>query len=132
MNPWGKLRRCLFGVQEREVTFSRRGFQSNDDSVRQRLEKVALAFLFGYHHGLEVDDEDDLAVRLQEADRDFQGYAYEGAAMAMALRDMVTPGPSRRFDRFIEGPAEPHIYMAHIGYALDDRSRFRNRSHRRI
>ena len=44
-----------------------------------------------------------------------RGFAYEGAAMALALLDHVLPWRRNRLARFIRGPARDHIYMAHVG-----------------
>jgi hypothetical protein len=44
-----------------------------------------------------------------------QGFAYEGAAMALALLDRLTPWKRDRWRRFRDGPGEPHVYMLHVG-----------------
>ena len=46
---------------------------------------------------------------------DFRGFAYEGAAMALALLDRITPWNRSRVAGFLAGPGEPHTYMVHVG-----------------
>jgi hypothetical protein len=46
---------------------------------------------------------------------EWQGFAFEGAAMGLALLDAVTPWRRDRLASFIAGPADPHFYIAHVG-----------------
>jgi hypothetical protein len=44
------------------------------------------------------------------------GFAYEGAAMALALLDLITPWNRSRLRRLLESPAgDAHLYMLYIG-----------------
>jgi hypothetical protein len=46
---------------------------------------------------------------------ELQGFAYEGAAMALTLLDFLSPWNRNRFKRFVEGAGSHHIYMVHVG-----------------
>jgi len=114
MSLAGKLRRTLFGISEREALFSRRGFPAQTDA-RPYLEKIGATFILGYNGALARMSNGSLVETLSRVDREMSGFAYEGAAMAMALLDMLTPWNRRRLDGFLSGPGEKHYYMVHIG-----------------
>jgi hypothetical protein len=46
---------------------------------------------------------------------ELQGFAFEGAGMALALLDRVTPWQRTRLPVFLRGPGAPHAYMVTIG-----------------
>lgn len=112
----GTFSRRLLGISPRETTFARRGFRCDSAAVRERLEQVGRCFLAGYLRGLETPRCDALAVRLEaEVERDFRGFAYEGAAMAYALLDILTPWRRHRLRDLLEGPGDAHVYVVHVG-----------------
>src|SRR5690349_3300075 len=115
IRPSRRVCRCLFGLSPEEATFARRGFYVGDSGARQHLEHIGQTFLVGYHLGLEVDALDRLALRLNTVDAEFRGFAFEGAAMALALLDILTPWRRDRWPVFVGGPAAAHIYMVHVG-----------------
>ena len=86
----GRLLRRLLGIHPAEATFARRGFAASSPVVRDRLERVGFTFLDGYHAALESEG-DELAARLDMTEPVFRGFGYEGAAMALALLDQLTP-----------------------------------------
>ena len=104
----------LFKIDVREAEFARRGFHCPRPDVRERLEHVGQTFLRGYHAALQEDNEQNLASRLSAVETEFQGFAYEGAAMALALLDGFSPW-RKRFHHFLGGAGKPHIYMLHVG-----------------
>jgi hypothetical protein len=109
------LRGQLFGIDPVEVTFARRGFADSDPAVVERLERVALHFVHGYHAALEDAEPASLAERLGAFEADLVGFAYEGAGMALELRDRLDPLRRDRLARFLAGPGDAHAYMVHIG-----------------
>ena len=113
----GQARRRFLGLSPAEASFARRGFcaERNGDA-RQRLEQIGITFLSGYHAALEETGFVPLARRLATVDTDLQGFAFEGAAMGLALLDCFTPWRKDRWRTFTEGLAEPHIYMMHVGF----------------
>jgi len=104
----------LLSINGREVTFARRGFSSSNPEVRNRLEHVGTIFLVGYHAALQERESEALRARLEQVALDVRGFAYEGAAMAIALLDAITRGSSRLAE-FMAGPGKQHIYMLHVG-----------------
>jgi hypothetical protein len=111
----GKLSKLVFGISPEEATFSRRGFSSGDEGVRLRLERVGETFLGGYHAALEADDDESLARRLSAFEAETRGFAFEGAAMGLALIDFLRPRGRKRLGPFLEGPGSAHAYMMHVG-----------------
>jgi len=113
--PLRKLaNRLLFGIGEREARFDRRGFPAPGGEKQRRLEDIGRAFVCGYREALEADGVGPLASRLDRTPPSHRGFAYEGAAMGLALTDLLWR--EQRFRRFLHGPAAPHRYMAHVGY----------------
>jgi hypothetical protein len=111
----GALRRRLFGLSLDEVTFTRRGFHESSRGARERLEQSGRAFLQGYHAALEEDELQVLALRLNAISPELRGFAFEGAAMGLALLDYLTPWRTNRWQCFARDPGNPHIYMVHVG-----------------
>lgn len=110
------VRRALFGIDPADTSFARRGFHGEAGPLRDRLERVGRTFVQGYHAALAEVQAAPLAERIDaEVERDFRGFAYEGAGMALALLDTLIPGRRDRLDRFLAGPAAPHTYIVHVG-----------------
>ena len=111
-----RLRTKAFSIPADEATFQKRGFYASTPEVQKHLEKVGQNFLFGYHAALDDEPVEDLAGRLCQTDHDFQGFAFEGAAMALSFLDRFSLGRSRRrIGEFLRGPGAPHVYMIHVG-----------------
>jgi enediyne biosynthesis protein E3 len=111
----GPLRRRLFGIPAREIAIERRGFHCGAPAMRQRLEQIGQTFASGYHAALEEDDLEVLVPRLNSFEPDLQGFAYEGAAMGLALLDWLTPWRRERVRSFLHGAGGAHAYMVHVG-----------------
>ena len=110
------MKRTLFGISPAETSFTRRGFRGDFTAVRERLEGVGGSFVAGYHAGLEESAPEIIAARIDaELDREFRGFAYEGAGMALALLDRLTPWRRDRLARFLAGPGDDHTYIIHVG-----------------
>jgi hypothetical protein len=93
----------------------RRGFRGCEPEARGRLEEVGKSFLRGYLAALEEDALEALILRLSATEADLRGFAYEGAAMGLALLDLLMPWSTNRLGSFLEGPGSAHAYMAHVG-----------------
>ena len=111
----GQTRRRFLGISPTEVSFARRGFVSGETEARRRLEQIGITFLCGYHAALEETGFVPLARRLAAVDAELRGFAFEGAAMGLALLDCFTPWRKNRWRTFTERIAEPHVYMMHVG-----------------
>ena len=104
----------LLRIDPREVEVDRRGFFCPNPVVRSRLEHVGRIFLEGYHKGLAAPNASVLREQLEQMENEYRGFAYEGAAMALTLRDALIPG-SRRLSQFMSRDGKDHIYMLHVG-----------------
>jgi hypothetical protein len=111
----GQARKRLLGLSTAEASFAKRGFLAGEEQARQRLEQIGVTFLTGYHAALEETGFDQLARRLTALEADMRGFAFEGAAMGLALLDWVTPWRKDRWRTFTERLAAPHLYMMHVG-----------------
>jgi hypothetical protein len=109
------LRRLVFGIPKGQIRFERRGFRGGTPAVRRRLEEIGGAFVEGYHAALDVARADRVPARLQHVRRELRGFAYEGAAMGLALLDAVTPWGGGRWAAFLAGPGAAHAYMVFVG-----------------
>jgi hypothetical protein len=112
----GSLWRFLFKIPPDETTLEKRGFRATTDAARLRLEQIGTTFVTGYHAALEERRSESLRARLERTvELEQQGFAFEGAAMALALLDLLLPGRRDRLRSFLAGPARHHSYMVHIG-----------------
>jgi hypothetical protein len=111
----GQARRRFLGLSTTEASFAKRGFLAGEENARRRLEQIGITFLSGYHAALEETGFTQLARRLSAVERDFRGFAFEGAAMGLGLLDCFTPWRKDRWRTFVEGIAQPHVYMMHVG-----------------
>lgn len=109
------LRRFVFGISAEETRFERRGFRGGSPELRRHLDAIGQAFVSGYHAALDVARADRLAERLDPLDREMQGFAYEGAAMGLAVLDVVTPWRGGQWRALLAGAGAPHAYMVYIG-----------------
>lgn len=111
----GAMRSKLLAPDPGDVTFERRGFHAPGAEQQANLEKVGRMFLAGYGIGMTGRGLAEIAASLEDIERPFRGFAYEGCSMALAVRDALLPLRRHWIRDFLAGPAAPHIYMAHIG-----------------
>jgi enediyne biosynthesis protein E3 len=103
------------GIQPDEASFARRGFPM-EAGARSTLEGAGRTFVAGYRRALDSPESVLRSGELEDvAPLDAVGFAYEGAAMALALLDALTPWRRDRLSRFLAGPARKHAYIAHVG-----------------
>ncbi|MER5338377.1 DUF1702 family protein [Micromonospora sp. NPDC002717] len=110
---WRTIRQYVLTPGMAQTTFATRGFRARDEPTRERLESVGAHFLTGYGHAVGARGPDEAAVALETVEPELRGFAYEGAAMGLAVLDGLTGG--RRVARFLAGPAARHVYMVHVG-----------------
>ncbi|MEW2548182.1 DUF1702 family protein [Streptomyces sp. NPDC047002] len=118
----GSLRKLLVTPATREITFETRGFEALNAGARAKLEHSALQFLVGFEFAVEHREQTEIVTRLGALEREYQGFAYEGAAMALALRDALSPVPGARLTEIFlkgpgydDGPGSRHVFMAYLG-----------------
>lgn len=110
----GRLSRIILGISPEEASFRARGFKCRDERARMRLEHIGRTFLHGYHAALEAEGA-ELSAELNAVEWELRGFAFEGAAMGLALLDMLTPWRRTRLRTFIEGAGAGHAYMMYVG-----------------
>lgn len=109
------MRRRWFGLPVAETNYVRRGFRGATEEMQTRLEQIGTVFLGGYHAVLEDDTQNGLAPALNSTDLELRGFAFEGAAMGLALLDFLTPWRRTRIREFLGGAGDAHAYMVHVG-----------------
>jgi hypothetical protein len=104
-----------------------RGFHEKSPAARELLETIGRSFLTGYAYAAEARVPGDAEVGLEGVPAQFRGFAYEGAAMAFAVRDGLPVGGSRHVETFLQGRAADHVYMVYVGvgWAMARIPRFR-------
>ncbi|RIV40262.1 DUF1702 family protein [Micromonospora radicis] len=126
MKAWRTLRRRVMTPDISETRCDVRGFHVTDEATRVRLETVGSSFLTGFGEAAQARVAADVQTPLDRLAPTWRGFAYEGAAMALAIRDAL-PGSGRRVADFLAGPGDPHVYMAYVGvgWAMARLPRFR-------
>ncbi len=109
------LRRRVLTPDVSETLVATRGFHDKGPESRAVLETVGASFLAGLAAATGARRAADIDAQLVELSPRFQGFAYEGAAMGVALVDALSPGRPRRAAEFMAGAGERHIYMAYVG-----------------
>jgi hypothetical protein len=115
MKALSQIRARFFGISPREASFVVRGFCATDRVARRRLERIGRTFLRGYRAAITCGEPSALTAPLVRIDLELRGFAYEGAAMGLALLDYLLPRRTNRFRNFLEGAGRPHVYMVHVG-----------------
>jgi len=113
-SAWARGR--LFGLSPKESSFARRGFLAHNEGARRQLECAGETFVLGYREALEACDLGALAQRLSRVPAEFAGFAFEGAAMALALLDLLLPWGRGRWQAFNVRFGRAHVYMIHVGF----------------
>lgn len=110
------LRTLLLGFSHKDTLFSKRGFRIGNTRTVQQLECIGQTFRNGYHSVLSLDSPLKVGQLIEaEISAEFRGFAFEGAAMAFMLLDILRPWSAGRFQKFINGPAKSHVYITHVG-----------------
>jgi enediyne biosynthesis protein E3 len=110
------LRHRRLAIPQRAASFAELGFAPCDAAVRGALERVLETFLYGYNLSLVLDDPAELAAELRsQLDSHHVGFAFEGAGMSYALRDLLAPWRPSRLRAFLDGPGRDHDYITAVG-----------------
>jgi hypothetical protein len=80
------------------------------------LEQIPQAFAEGYNAALEAPGLPSLRTRLADLPPQSRGFGYEGAAMASAILDHLTPWRRTRSAAFLREIGDPHVYLVHVGF----------------
>lgn len=113
--PLTKFRKRMLSISVEEASIARRGFNDGGIEATRRLEQIGRTFLLGYHAALNDETPAALAIRLDVIEPAFCGFAYEGAAMGLALLDQFPTRRRGRLRAFLNGAGSKHTYMIHVG-----------------
>lgn len=111
--PLGALRRLVLTPSLEAVSFARRGFPTTRSAATEQLEAIPQAVICGFEWGIEARGQWELERRLALVEPAMRGFAYEGATMALTVRDVV--GGGQRTRDLLLGSGQPHIFLAYIG-----------------
>jgi hypothetical protein len=112
---WRSLRRRLLTPGVTQTKFETRGFHARDDRARRQLESIGGSFVAGFGHATYARTLAEAEQRLEEIEAPLRGFAYEGAAMGLAIMDALGSRRGRRVERFLAGRARDHAYMVNVG-----------------
>ncbi|GAA2687073.1 DUF1702 family protein [Actinoplanes palleronii] len=108
------IRRRILTPNVSQTSMAVRGFHVKSTAAKDRLETVGKSFLQGYALAAEARRPAEAEPRLDQITPEFRGFAYEGAAMAFAVRDGLPLG-GKHMQRFLAGEGDRHVYMAYVG-----------------
>nr|WP_024875077.1 DUF1702 family protein [Saccharomonospora piscinae] len=111
----GRVRRRVLTPNVSETHLAIRGFPEKDQRSRELLEAAGGFFLHGLAHAAEAASALEVERNLETVDEQFQGFAYEGAGMAFAIRDGLPFGHRHHVADFLAGPAKAHTYLTYVG-----------------
>ncbi|MDJ0597661.1 MAG: DUF1702 family protein [Crocosphaera sp.] len=109
------MRRTFLNIAPEEATFERRKFLATDSKKQQHLETIGKTFLQGYEIAIAFNDPNLVIVQLNKIEEEYRGFAFEGAAMGLALLDRLTPWNKTRISQFLSLEGQNHIYMTYVG-----------------
>ncbi len=115
----GRVQRSLnslLAISETETRFRKRGFTWTENHKRELLEKTGATFVEGYNLALTTERVADVCEQLDRVCHERRGFAYEGAAMALALTDHLWRRKPSRWQQLLEGGGAAHKYMLYVGY----------------
>ncbi|MEV0460201.1 DUF1702 family protein [Catellatospora methionotrophica] len=127
MSIYRALRRRILTPDISATRMDVRKFHVKSEEGRQLLETVGSSFLAGYGYAAQARTVADAEADLETVPTRFKGFAYEGAAMGFAVREGLPVGGRGLVQKFLDGPGDPHVYMAYvgIGWAMARLPRFR-------
>lgn len=105
----------MFKVSYQEVTPQKRGFVFNNAVSSAHLENIGISFLDGYHHSLDLNCTDFICRSMDQKEKKYRGFSYEGAAMGLAIKDVFRFKRNRLIPAFLADKGNKHVYMSHVG-----------------
>ncbi|MFC3685995.1 DUF1702 family protein [Hydrogenophaga luteola] len=111
---WTALWARVLHLDLRETQVSTREFTVDDPQVTARIEQIGACFAHGFNSAMSSVELAETLHALQTVSNEDCGFAFEGAAMGLAVADSFQPR-RRLFEAFIDGPGHHHEYMAWVG-----------------
>ncbi|WP_409239991.1 DUF1702 family protein [Streptomyces sp. PA5.6] len=115
MVSWtGHIRRIGLTPSANQALLRKRGFPERDPHAKACLEMAGGSFIEGFGVAAQSSTAVEATGTLARIDGVRRGFAVEGAAMAMAIRDALPLGHRHHVADLLEA-ADEHIYMIHVG-----------------
>lgn len=115
MVSWlGHIRRICLTPSADQALLSTRGFPERDPQAKASLETAGGTFIEGFGVAAQSPTAAEATATLAGIDGTRRGFAFEGAAMAMAIRDALPLGHRHHVADLLEA-ADEHTYMIHVG-----------------
>ncbi|GGV09030.1 DUF1702 family protein [Streptomyces spectabilis] len=115
MVSWlGHIRRISLTPDVNQALLRKRGFPERDPQAKACLEMAGRSFIEGFGVAAQSSTAVEATATLARIDGIRRGFAFEGAAMAMAIRDALPLGHRHHVADLLEA-ADDHIYMIHVG-----------------
>ncbi|GGS57598.1 MULTISPECIES: DUF1702 family protein [Actinokineospora] len=111
----GSLRQYVLAPKLSAVTFAERGFPGAASPAAEHLEAIPQSVVCGFEWGIAARDLWEVRRRLELVVPEQRGFAYEGAAMAFAVRDAMAGGSGKLTRELLLGPGAPHVFLTYIG-----------------
>jgi hypothetical protein len=111
----GALRRLALTPELADVTFARRRFPVTPTDATRRLEAIPQSVVCGFEWGIDSRDLWEVERRVELVEPELRGFAYEGATMALTVRDAMAGGRGHRARDLLRGPGRRHIFLTYIG-----------------
>src|SRR5690349_15247157 len=111
----GSLRRLALTPSLEAVGFAARKFPVAPSPTVTALERIPQTVICGFEWGIEVRGQAELERRLDLLEPGVRGFGYEGATMALTVRDAMAGGRGRRAQALLTGPGVPHTFLNYIG-----------------
>lgn len=92
--------------------FRRRGFRLDRPDKRAVLETHARSFISGFN--IAAARWPAVHAALREVPAEERGFAYEGAGMYAAARDLARTG-ARSLEALLRGPGDSYVHLVHVG-----------------
>lgn len=108
----GSVRRLAMAPSLEDVTFVRRGFPVEPSAVTEALESIPQSVICGFEWAIDSRSQWEIERRLALVEPRYRGFAYEGATMALTIRDVMHGARTREF---LLGPGQRHIFLTYIG-----------------
>ena len=106
----------ILSINYAAIEPAKRGFSLERPAGAERVREIGSAFLDGYHCALAGREIAPLCEQLNQIRNEVRGFAYEGAAMGVAILDFMRPWRRNRFREFLRSPdGDRHLYMLYVG-----------------
>lgn len=104
--------RGFLEIDPKSLDVERRGFPPGDPQARTRLKAVVNSFATGFNTALGTRPAE---LDFEALPHDLRGFAFEGAAMSVALIDLATLSGGRRVRALAGGAGARYIHLIHVG-----------------